>query len=148
MGVLSVPENVRAKLVDFGFWTLIGMVLWPVMVTIGPTMEGRFFPVIENSQITRVVEQQDGKASNVWGRSDKVRECTFLSLEWYYTTGPNSNVLVPVDILEPSKVRGGGWFSFGPWKVHLRRDQIRKESFAIAKHRCHLLWVTETHFWP
>lgn len=143
-----MSDSVKRRFQWLGFWTLLGMVVWPTIATVGPRLEGTFYPVVVRTQITRVEETADGLASDLWGRARKLRDCTFMGLEWYYTTSDGRSTLVPMDVRESSKVREPGWMSFGPWRVTLSREQVRENSYALVKHRCHPIWLTETHFWP
>lgn len=140
-----MSDKVASNLVAFGFWALMGMIVWPVIMTIGPRIEGSIFPVVTRTHISRIVEADGGVT--IWGQSDKARDCVYMGVEWYYTSEKNS-VLVPIEFKEGVKVRSPGWLNFGPWGLPLTREQLLTSSFAVVKHRCHVLWLTETPFWP
>jgi len=132
--------------VNFGFFALFGMALWPLAATIGPKIEGSIFPVAAGTQIT-VYEAVDEAWTDVYGYSRKIRECEFHHIEWSYEKD-KKRVFADVVIKEPTKARGGGEFSFGAWSVKLTPDQIRQDSRATTYHRCHPFWLTETTFFP
>lgn len=137
----------KEKIQNFGYWVLFGMLTWPLMVTYGPRLEGTLRPVVVSTHLTRVLPDEDNW-SVIYGDSRKVRDCTFIGMEWYYGKPRADHVLVPLEILEPSRIRNNGEFGFGPWRINLSSDLVREKSFAIVRHRCHPFWVTETHFWP
>ncbi len=138
----------RAK--GFLFWALLGLLIWPFVYTYGPTVEGRIFPVVVSTKLTRVtaVEKHPDRAI-VYGSSRKIRgSCVYKDIEWYYGRPNEAHVLVPVDIVEPAKLRADGRFTFGPWEVHLSPGLIKSNSYAIVRHSCHPFWDTYTWFWP
>lgn len=112
----------------------------------GGIVEGRVFPVTRDTELMRI--EPDGvNRSLVWGRSVRQRECSFVRLEWRIGS-PHHYAVIDVEFLESSKVRGGGVFEFGPWRLHATEAQITGRSFATAVHRCHPFWLTETRFYP
>lgn len=132
---------------SFGYLVLLGMIVWPFMVTLGPKLEGRLAPVVVGTHLTRVVPD-DETHSLVYGSSTKRRECTYLKMEWFYGEPNGQHVLLPLEIMERSRIRENGEFGFGPWRLNLNADLVRDESFALVYHRCHPLWDTVTEFWP
>jgi len=123
------------------------MLIWPILVTFGPDIEGRLFPVVVSTELTKITEE-DETHSMIYGTSRKIRKCSFYKMEWYYGSPRGENVLVPLEVMERSRIRDNGEFTFGPWMLNLDKELARKESFAIVYHRCHPFWMTKTHFWP
>ena len=111
----------------------------------GGTVEGYFFPVANNPQITRI-EREDEGWTRIWGVADRLRSCSFNRLEWRLGS---ADAFAVVDLVfeEGTKVRGDGTFSFGPWLLHITPDQLRNRSYAIVFHRCHPFWLTQTRFY-
>lgn len=119
---------------------LLALVLLPLLAPV----EGRLFPVVKRAQITSV-EAQGETRSVIYGTSSRLRECDFHSVDFFLGT-PEASARVDLEFLEASKNRPGGGFEFGPWLVQLTPDQFPR-AFAIVKHRCHPLWLTESLFY-
>ena len=111
-----------------------------------PHIEGYYFPVVGNTRIENVVQIDDFVVA-FNGEADKLRDCKFEKIEWYYTSGYNS-VLVPIQTSDQTLTISPGIFLFGPWKIKLTEEQLRKNSYAIVYHSCHPGWLTETKFYP
>lgn len=131
-----------------GLCLLFGMVVSPVVFTLGPIIEGRLLPVVKDTQIVTVSPEGLFK-SRIWGSSHKIRErCQFKRLEWLYAPEQGTPVTAPVSFLAGTKSRGEGIFDFGPWVVDIADDKIKDESLVYAYHQCHPFWLTETQFYP
>lgn len=109
-------------------------------------IEGRFYPVTEDTVIDRIELASDVR-SRIWGTSRRVRDCAFEGLQWYLGD-PRSNARVAVTFEEGAKVRPTGEMTFGPWVLHMTPQQVQRNSYAVVLHRCHPLWITETRFYP
>jgi hypothetical protein len=113
-----------------------------------PDLEGYFFPVVEDTKIE--VVEPDPEALNwslIEGSSLKVRDCQFLGIKWYLGH-PTFGTQTGFRLLERSKRREPGRFSFGVWAVQLTPEQLTQNSMAVATHRCHPFWITRTVFYP
>lgn len=117
-----------------------------VLVTqgLGPRIEGYFFPVAGNMQITKTNELEPIE-TETFGTIDKLRDCQYDHLEWMYGRDSDHSVRVPVKFVEGAKIMPEGGFIFGPWIVQLAPRQIRENSFVKVFHKCHPFWITETH---
>lgn len=113
---------------------------------LAPVVEGRIFPVVTGTEINRTEGGGDG-STRIWGVSDRRRDCRFVGLEWRLGNRERYSVIA-VTFEEGNKVRDAGGFSFGPWLVTLTPAQISENSYAVARHRCHWLWDTESQFYP
>jgi len=113
--------------------------------SVGGYVEGHFFPVVIFDRFERV-DQIDDVSVRIWGAATRLRECQFSHLEWRLG---NAGAYSVVDLAfeETAKVRHQGTFSFGPWRLHLTRKQLRERSYAWVYHRCHWLWLTRTAFY-
>lgn len=132
---------------NFGYLILFGLLVWPMLATFAPRIEGKLYPVVVSTELTQV-RPIDETNSMIYGAARKVRDCSYIRIEWYYGDPNGRHVLVPLDILEPSKIRGDGQFSFGPWQLNLGKDLVREETFALVYHDCHPFWPTVSQFWP
>lgn len=138
-----------SKTQNFGYFALFGMLLWPIISTFAPQIEGRLFPVVVSTELTKVIKlPEDETHSLVYGQSRKVRDCSFIKMDWYYGSPEGKSVLVPLEVMERSKIRDEGRFSFGPWHLALSKELVNSSSFALVTHRCHPFWETQTTFWP
>ncbi len=112
---------------------------------VGGRIEGYFFPVAHLG----VIEAHEAVGetwTRIWGRSHRLRHCSFDHLSWFLgREGEDSRADLVFE--EGTKVRGGGRFDFGPWRVQLTPAQLFERSYAIVYHRCHPFWLTETRFY-
>lgn len=124
-----------------------GLSIFTAMIALAaaPSIEGRHLPVIKWTTIDRIEPDPVRGGSLIWGRSFRKRPCEFYALNWYWQVD-DRRVRVPVTFIEKPKIRGLGWFEFGPWHIPLSRDEIERQTFAIAEHECHGLWRTATTF--
>lgn len=114
---------------------------------VGPALEGKYFPVSTVTSLTARIPYE-ANSTLLKGTSFKIRQdCAFIKLEWWYGTPNGNRVLVPLTLLEPSKLRGGGWFDWGPWLVTLHPLQVLEASHAYVYHECHPFWHTKTLFY-
>ena len=111
---------------------------------VGGQIEGRLWPVTTPGTLTHVVPVGETR-SRIWGASERLRECAFDHIVWYWGI-PFKHARADLILEEATKVRGDGAFTFGPWLVQLTPTQLTERSYAIVYHRCHLFWLTETRF--
>ena len=112
---------------------------------VGGRVEGHLFPVVSHAEISDLQAVGETR-SRVWGHASRLRQCSFDHLVWFLGD-ENDNARADVVFEEGTKARGQGAFSFGPWLVQLRPQQLRDRSFAVVYHRCHPFWLTETRFY-
>ncbi len=117
-------------------------------LVLGPRIEGRLFPVVNNVVIDDLRESTCGNCIIVTGTFDKLRECTFLDLLVVYRTPDGGEVGVPVRFTEGVLVRDTGVQEFGPWEIDLSPRQFEQSTIVEAYHQCHPFWVTVTRFYP
>lgn len=135
------------RLLNTAIFSTVAVMLLLIIYTYGPIIEGIYFPVTENTQIQKRIPLDEGK-TELWGVSKKIRpECSYAKLEWWYGNPNGNKVLIPSLIEEKAKIRGGGWFEWGPWVVKLDPLLVKNESFAVVYHSCHPFWLTETLFY-
>lgn len=125
------------------------------VLTVGPYLETRFFPVLDKLVIDEVTEiSPDMTAVRV--HFNKRRNCDFLGITWYRgnrngtTDGFYRVELVllrdPNDTSSPN--RPIGYQKAGPWQVAMPAKSIRTESFVDMYHSCNPFWTTRTEFYP
>jgi len=115
---------------------------------IGPRLEGRLFPVVENVEVQQIEESPCGDCISITGTFEKVRECVFLDLLVVYRTPTGGEVGVPVRFTEGTMYRGEGVHEYGPWEVDLSARQFEESTVVEAFHQCHPFWVAVTRFHP
>lgn len=127
------------------FWASMGV--WSYMIGSAylPLIEGRLFPVVVGVQITQT-EAAGPISTRIWGEFEKVRDCTFLGIE-FYLGDIDRSARAQLMLEEGSKVRGNGFEDWGPWVVQLTESQLAENSYAIVRHRCHPFWETVTRFY-
>lgn len=123
------------------FAIVVGITLW----SLAPSIEGRLFPVVDETRFTIIEDAEDPGWSRAWGESRRVRECNFVGAEFRLVVGSRFTIVDHV-FEETAKVRDDGWFDFGPWRVHLTGEQLRERSKSFVTHRCHPFWLTRTPF--
>ena len=123
-----------------------------VFFTVGPALESRFLPVLGKMEITSV-KPLSPSSSLVTTRFQKLRDCEYMGIAWYYgsQSGIFSRVsMVPIrdpdDTSSPSRPIGDQ--RAGPWRVAIPAEQVRDKSFVQVFHRCSPFWVTMTMFYP
>lgn len=114
---------------------------------IGPFVEGRLWPVIAGTTITRATEQADG-TTVFYGTATKLRSCSFDHVTWYRGNPDNEEGVVPVTFLNGPRTHTPGTYKFGPWSSPLPKDELLTRSYAIIWHRCHPLGLTASWFYP
>lgn len=122
--------------------------LWILVIThpLYPRLEGYLFPVVEGVQLTSVeLSPKNFQKTRVEGTFQRNRDCAYIRLDWYIGT-IEDGALVPIEFLAGAKDRDTGLEEFGPWDIAMTPTQFKK-SEAIAVHRCHPFWLTETIFW-
>lgn len=126
------------------------VILYGTATMVGPVLEGKLFPVVVSTKLTRVLPVEgEPDSSIIYGTSRKVRtSCKWRDQLFYYGAPTTNNVPVTIEIKEKPKLRPGGRFGFGPWVIGLNARLIRGSSYSVAVHRCHPFWLTYTHFWP
>ena len=115
------------------------------ILSVGGRIEGYFFPVVVNTQITSAEGVTD-YSTRISGQSDKLRECDYDSLVWY-SEGAGVASRISIIFEERTKRRQAGVFFFGPWVLNSTEADIRESSRSSVFHRCHPLWRTETAFY-
>ncbi len=109
-------------------------------------MEGLVWPVDINTTLDSVEDIDADGWAEVGGSFEKLRNCTLHSLEWYWV-GEDNDVRVHVRRTN-TPIRGEGQHTFSQLMIHMPHNEIRDNSYAIAYHKCHPLWKTETKFYP
>jgi len=122
------------------------------VLTVGPAIETRFFPVVSKLKITQVRADDDGN-SVVYANYSKIRPCEYVGLAWYHGDPAGdferiSVVLLRKDGDTSSPNRPLGTQKAGPWIVGISPDELKGNSFARLSHRCNPLWLTTTDFYP
>jgi hypothetical protein len=114
--------------------------------------EGRIFPVLAGSDITRAISTVEGlpniKGQTIfYGKARKLRMCDFERIEWWVMDGGMAT-RVDVTMYARGKPRGEDGISFGPWGVMLTKEELLEKSWAIVWSKCHPFFLTATKFYP
>ena len=123
--------------------SILGAMATVSVYTLGPLVEGRYFPVTDNFSVTRM-ESVGPTTTRVWGEFRRIRgDCTYEDLTWYLGTPEASSAAPPVIFESGTVLREEGWEDFGPWIVQIPLSQI-PNSYLSVEHDCHPLWNTRT----
>ena len=129
------------------------MMFVPILSAVGPDLEKRFFPVVENVKIIKIEEYGEDKVS-IWVTFEKARQCTFKGIGWYYQN-PIGNSLqklafefrdTPADDRITS--RPVGKQISGPWIIGTTIGKFKNNVLAETNHDCHALWDSVSRFYP
>ena len=123
----------------------LAAIAWIAVQPVVPWASGHFFPVTANNRITSIEDDAIPGWSIISGSADKLRDCRFVSIEWYL--GDVNGSRAQIRFLEPTKTRTVGQFNWGNWSVQLDRKQILENSYAVTTHQCNSFYPTKTIFW-
>lgn len=122
---------------------------------VGGRVEGAVFPVVTDVRLV-LSPARSGMAAplaaaptRVTGQAVKRRACRFARLEWRlgrpgaWAAGQYGRAEV---VHAPGSLgrEERGAIRLGPFEVALTPVQMRSRAHAVAFHRCHPLWLTET----
>lgn len=142
--IKRVATHVWEFLIAFSFVSAV--------VVLGPHVESVVYPVMKSKQ-THISEavQTGSYETNIYGSAVRRRDCTFISLKWYYGKRGERAVSVTHKFLGPPKIRPQGIMEFGPWSLRLPPELIT-QSYADAYHQCSFLgipfpWISKSGFY-
>jgi hypothetical protein len=137
------------------FYTLLYSIftvfLFVLMLTIGSKYEGYWFPVVNNFQIHKL--EAHGDKTWVWSSFDKVRNCEYVGISWYYkfpTPGLITIARRTLDIdpndaqQEQDPNRPEGEHIVGPWEINMTIEEVRNHTLLSTTHRCHPFYITRS----
>lgn len=82
------------------------------------------------------------------GTSEKLRECEFLDVVWYFGPRDGRKVEVPAFFSDPPKLRGVGVIEFEGIVISLDPEAVTNNSHAYVIHQCPgRFWRTITPFY-
>ena len=125
-----------------GLTVALSLALTPAIFSVGPEIEARFFPVVENVQVESVTRVEEGVTFYVSFR--KARQCEFLGVTWYLGAERVGIEFEPGHNLYPKSRPVGDQYA-GPWLV--RNVTSLEGTRASTVHSCHPLWETVTPFY-
>lgn len=136
-----VNEQVRAfgtLVVLFG----LGIILSILTVILGPIIETKYFPVIEDSQFS-IVDAVKPEGVSVLVLGEKKRACRFLEVN-ALVKDPASNLYQKAEVSFSTQngnaTRPTGMQSFGVWTFVPSGKSVVLE----VRHECHGMWETVT----
>lgn len=124
------------------------LILVVIVFAIGPTLEGKYFPVTKDVYV-ELVKTENGKMYFA-AQGDKVRHCSLTEVrilvqEEGKKAKSKGSLYVIDDGIGP-KVRALGHQDLGVWVI----EPIGSALFVDASYNCHPLWRTEHRLgmWP
>lgn len=142
--------SARMKLID---WTLTALSLLLVamaVLTLGPKLETRFFPVYSQFQILKIKETDDGGTEVVF-RYTKLRNCAPAGVTWF--VGDPGGAYRQIELISnrPPLARVNrplGENTSVPYKVDVAPAVLINQGFANIYNNCHPFWVTQSNIYP
>lgn len=120
-----------------------GVMMTPLVFTLGPVVERKLFPVITETLIFSNTPEHGGVTLHYGFR--KVRQCAFLGVVWY--DGDTRLRIDPARSSANSILRPDlpvGYQTVGP--VHISGLSSIETLRGYSLNRCHPLWTTVTRF--
>jgi len=121
------------------FTTMAALGIWVAVMTIAPTLEGRYFPVVKNQVVEHLPDEDGGIAFHI--RFDKVRDCYSLGRAWYAVLDDGTLQLVNAQYPEqigPMLSRPVG--RHRGVKTVLQLPEAAKAFFGVTVHQCGMPW--------
>ena len=114
-----------------------------------PRVEGYWFPVMGALTIEDPSPMPPPHYRTKWrGSADKLRDCSFVELQWFLGARNGRKVSVKVDFTDPPEVRGAGRLHFQGIVIQLDPYETRTNSHADVIHKCPWRpWNTRTPFY-
>lgn len=127
---------------------LIGAVLVIGLSGIGQ-IEGRFFPVVSPVVLTDPQPLPPPAFQHVWrGEADKLRDCSYRKVHWYYGPRGGADVQVSASFLDRPQIRSTGRLVWDGLIIGLEPDAVLKNSHADVYHQCPgRPWLTVTRYY-
>lgn len=120
------------------------------VLTLGPYIETRFFPVYSKFEIVKIDETPSG-GSRVVFRYTKLRSCPPSGFMWFI--GEPGGAFRQVDILSarPPGARVNrplGENTSVPYEIDVPPQELLERGFATIYNNCHALWTTRSVIYP
>lgn len=121
---------------------------------VAPAIETAYFPVVTVLSIDKT-QPLSLVSTEVWASYHKLRSCEYVGITWYLYDEKTAAIqqvgmtLAPRDPNDTSDpTRPPGYIKAGPWTVSLPEAEIRGHSLVEVFHRCSILWISRSHFYP
>lgn len=119
---------------------------------VGPTLETKFYPVVDRFDFVSVDWNDGGLSAIVTITFTKKRECEYNGVAWYQSIGVVNPAWIRVVVRDPRGLvelsRPLGRQIVGPWHVYMPTANVRERSRVLAYHRCHAFWTTISVMYP
>lgn len=130
----------------------IGLVITFMLavVTIGPALETRLYPVYSKFQIFSIKETADGGTEVIF-RYEKLRSCPPAGVTWFI--GDPGGAYRQVDFVSNRPPmervnRSLGENTSVPYKIDVAPAVLINQGFATIYNNCHPFWVTRSVIYP
>jgi len=113
-----------------------------------PVIEGLYWPVVTEIVITgRTVYPPPGHRYRYSGTAEKLRDCRYVSIEWYFGARGGDRVPVTVFFSDPPAVNKPGTLTWTGLIVSMEPENLEENSHADVIHRCPgRWWETRSRF--
>lgn len=101
-------------------------------------------PVMIPEELISIERIEGSSYSSVSFSATKIRDCPWVRTEWFYGNPEGNYVKVNMSHKEKPEIRELGLHVWDNTHVYLDPNDIRKDSFSISTHRCHIFWETKS----
>lgn len=129
---------------------LVAAGLYLTIVLMGPTIEGRYFPVVENYRLIDFRPTDDGAGVQFRASFVKVRDCAYYGVYWYAPDPEGNFVRLQVQQIGRDPVPP----TTGPMGPRVSMPQAifppagSQSIVGVMNHDCGLVWQTRTIIGP
>jgi len=133
------------NLINSVIWVGGGILTLVMIFTLGPILEGKYFPVTKDIQATFIKNDGDKMLFSVYG--NKVRDCVLLDarvlvdINKHDNKPPVKGIIWPIDDGQGPSRRALGFQDLGIWAV----VPIGDTATISAAYSCHPLWDTRVN---
>lgn len=124
------------------------------LLIVGPALETAYYPVVSVLSIDKI-EPINSVSTKVWASYRKLRPCEYVGIAWYSFDEKTETIrqvgmtLAPKAIGDTSSpTRPVGHIVAGPWTISMPASDIKGKSLVEVFHRCSVLWISRSHYYP
>lgn len=115
----------------------------PTFINFASYLETMIYPVVTEFKINSEIPTAMNHTI-VAGQYEKRRNCESRGITWYLKdkkTGQDIPLPVNRMIVQTRPV---GEYSFGPWEIWAKKEDLRNNGYAVVLHDCHPFYLTRS----
>ena len=138
---------IRLVAVAWGGFVALGLYL--AIIILGPSIEGKYFPVIEDYTLTEIRQEPSGAISFV-PIFTKVRDCTYYGVSWFAPDENGNLARMQVSPLgeDPTAPRTGPLGPRAGARLVITPPEGATSVIGVMNHDCGMIWQTRTPVGP